>query len=195
MHGGIDKIKTMDHELKMDMVSLFHEGCFYETYGTDALVIADVFGYRAKTRKDGTITSGFSANTLPKVRGKLLSKKISYRVIDKGTLTEEKTFRISNRYREYGKNIVPEPYQPKNAAEIRIRTDKKEEKEENSRKSKVDTSKLETTDFAYLGALINRHGPITMILTPGDEAVFMFADGFSVLESDCRENREEKERR
>ena len=182
----------MDYELKKDTVSLFHEGCFYETYGTDALVIADVFGYRVKTRKDGTITSGFSVNTLPKVKGELLSRKISYRVIDKGALIEEKTFRISNRYREYGKNIIPEPYQPKNAAEIRIRAEKKEE---SNGKNQDGTLKPETTDFAYLGALINRHGPITMILTPGDETVFMFADGFSVLESDCREDKEEEERR
>ena len=85
-------------------------GKFYNVYGKDAYIVADIFSYNIKFVEDNVPTCGFPVQKLPKATAMLENKKINYMLIDprnsydvdaredyKNLNTYEKTFEKSHK--------------------------------------------------------------------------------------------------
>ena len=93
-----------------NVITLFLEGCFCETYGNDALVLGGIFGYRVKEMRGGTPTCGFPQKHLKECLIVLDGKHISYIVLAGSEVKRQRDFGEENAYSQYGKNIQVEPY-------------------------------------------------------------------------------------
>lgn len=86
------------HRLILNVVSLFHEGCFYEAYDDDARVLSHLTNYRIKERRDHSLRCGFPEGTLEKICGVLEENGISYVVAEGNDVCHERRFE-NNEYR------------------------------------------------------------------------------------------------
>lgn len=102
--------RRKNREFLENTVSLFQEGNFYEAYGNDALVLADITGYRAKALKDGTPRTGFSVKAIEAVCRKLGEASVSYSIRKDAKILIEHDVGTDNRYGDFGHSVQTEPY-------------------------------------------------------------------------------------
>lgn len=167
-------VRTKERAFTQDTVTLFFEGCFYEVYGNDALVVGDIFGYRVKEMRDQTPTCGFPQSGLDSVLAVLEEKHVSYITMKDNEVIREHDFGEENAYPSYGKNVTVETYvSPKQKAAGPSSA-------ENGSARTAIQRPAEAVDFILPDLMqpLMDHGKALRLYVRGTEAEISFVDGY-----------------
>ena len=97
--GGkfVDSKQLLNDETRDYILMIKESGKFYRAYDNDALIINVLIGYQVLPG----LRIGFPDNALSKVLNRLEENKISYRVIVKGQIEKEYSYKNLNQYDKY----------------------------------------------------------------------------------------------
>lgn len=97
--GGkfVDSKQLLNDETRDYILMIKESGKFYRAYDNDALIINVLIGYQVLPG----LRIGFPDNALFKVLNRLEENKISYRVIVKGQIEKEYSYKKLNQYNKF----------------------------------------------------------------------------------------------
>ncbi len=97
--GAITIVKEAK-KIHQNDIMLVKIGGFYRTYGRDAYILSNLFGYKTK-KENEIITCGFPIKSIAKIISKLENKKINYMILDSRdnyNIEEKMDFKNLNTY-------------------------------------------------------------------------------------------------
>ena len=124
--GGkfVNSKQLLNDETRDYILMIKESGKFYRVYDNDALIINVLIGYQVLPG----LRIGFPDNALSKVLNRLEENKISYRVIVKGQIEKEYSYKKLNQYNEFV-NIARKTADLNNRLDLIVKKIKKADEE------------------------------------------------------------------